>query len=277
MEALEQIALTGQVTARAVQSAFVRPLVVVVALAFVVPAMIAVALANFSHPLVSPFMVRVVEALGGEGALHYPVNLVLLPALLARLGAMTSWLTLTLLLGWAGTVTAYGPRGVSAGSALLATVQRLPRMLLAGAPLALLHGAAASMSAQAVADLPRRFISALAHLVAAFALESLVLAAVVLVLPVVVRTDLNLRSAPAALRRAFHWSAVAAPGFGIAMAGVAMIGRAVCTRAAQFLAATRPDGMLAVVLASALLTALGAVILAVVSEVLATALDEGWT
>jgi hypothetical protein len=277
MEALEQVALTGQVTVRAVLSLFVRPLAIVVLAGFAVPALVAVAVANFAHPLVSPVMVRVVEAFGGERALHYPGNLVLLPVVLAKLGRISNWLTLTLLLGWAGTVTAYGPRGVGAGAALAGTLQRLPRLLVAGVPLAFAYGVAAGMGTQAVADLPRRFISALGHLVAGFALETFVLAAAMLVLPLVLRTDLPLRAIPGALKRAFHWGGVAAPLFGFATAGLAVVGRVACARAAALMVATRPDGVLAVVLFAALVTSAGCVVFAAVSEVLATALDEGWS
>jgi hypothetical protein len=276
MDALEQFAVTGRVTARAVRSALVPPLAVVALAAFVVPAFAAFALANFSHPLVSPVMLRVALALGGEHALHYPGALVLLPVELAKLGRMTNWLSVTLALGWAGTITAYGPRGLSATAALFATLRRLPRLLVAGVPLVLLHGAAAGMSAQAVADLPRRFVSAAAHLVAAFGLEAAVIAAAMLVLPLAVRSDLGLVRLPGAIRRAFRWAGVAAPAFGAALAAAAVAGRLACGRAAQVMAATRPDGLLPIVSVAALITAIGLVVFAAASVVLAAALDEGW-
>ncbi len=276
MEALEQLALTSQVSFRAVWSALARPLVWVVLAGFVVPAAMAVALVNFAHPALSPLMVPVVKALGGEAALHYPGLLARLPALLERLGWLTNVLTVTLLLGWAGTVTAYGSRGISATSAFFTTLQRFVRLVLLGGPVVLLHTIAAQLSAAALADLPHRLISALAHLMAAFALEAAVLGWGMIWLPVLVRGDLPLSRVWEAFQRALHWSTVAALGFGLAMAGFALASRIVLLRAHQLLTTRQPDGALFVVFAAAAVTAIGIVVFAAASGVLAAALDEGW-
>ena len=276
MEALEQLALTGQVSFRAVLSAFARPLSWVVLAGFVVPAAMAVALVNFAHPALSPLMLPVVKALGGEAALHYPGVLAMLPVLLERFGRLTNVFTLTLLLGWAGTVTASGSRGISAAPALGTTLQRSLRLLLLGGPIVLLHTMAARMSAAALADLGHQLISAVAHLMAAFALEAAVLGLGMLVLPVFVRDDLPLRLVWEACQRALHWSTVAAMGFGFAMAGFALASRIVLLRAHQFVITRYPDGALFVVFAAAAVTAIGIAVFAAASVVLAAALDEGW-
>ena len=276
MEALEQLALTGQVTWRAVRSVFVRPLAWPALVAFAGPALAAIALVNFAHPLLSPLMLPVARALGGDAALHYPGILTLLPSLLERLGRLTNGFALTLLLGWAATVTAYCPHGVSAAAALLTTLQRSLRLLFLGAPFIMLHTVATLMSAAAVADLPVRLISAVAHLMAAFALEAAVLGFGMLVLPVLVREDLRWSGLGEAFRRAIHWSTVAALGFGIGFAAIALVGRVVFHRAFHWVLTRHPDAALFVVLAAALVTAIGIVVFAAASVALAAALDEGW-
>ena len=276
MEALEQLALTGQVTWRAVRSVFALPLAWPALVAFAGPALAAIALVNFAHPLLSPVMLPVARALGGDVALHYPGILMLLPSLLERLGRLTNGIALTLLLGWAATVTAYCPQGGSTAAALLTTLQRPLRLLFLGAPFIILHTVAALMSAAAVADLPVRLISAVAHLMAAFALEAAVLGSGMLVLPVLVRADLLWSGLGEAFRRAIHWSTVAALGLGMGFAAIAVVGRVVFHRAFHWVLTRHPDAALFVVLAAALVTAIGIVVFAAASTVLAAALDEGW-
>jgi hypothetical protein len=208
---------------------------------------------------------------------HYPGTLIELPAMLGQLGRVTEWLTMTLVLGWAGTSAMHARRGVSVVAALLPTLQRLPRLLLVGAPLTLVWGAVARASVEALMDLHRKPISAAAHFAAAGGLEATVLAAGASLLPVILRGDLPLRDIPAAVRRAWRWGGVALPGFAIAMVAAAWVGRIVCVREASRLAVSHPDVLLFVALAAAMMTALGLVVFGVASVLLAPALDEGWS
>src|SRR2546426_8370775 len=127
MDPLEQLLVTGHVVARASWAAFMRPLVVVTLVAFAVPAIAAVAVVYFAHPLLSPIMMPLVSALGTAWAVHYPGSLVELTPILGHLGRATEWLALPLVLGWAGTLTAYGHTKRSAGAALFTVLLRLPR------------------------------------------------------------------------------------------------------------------------------------------------------
>ena len=276
MEALEQLTLTGHVVARAARAAFARPLVVVGFVAFAVPALAAVAVASFAHPLLSPVMLRVVSALGTEWAVHYPGSLVELSAMLGQLGRATEWVSLPLVLGWAGTLAAYGQRGTTAGAALFTTLKRLPHLMLVGTPLVLVWGAAASASMTALGDMHRGPVSAAAHFLAAGAVEVAVLAAGACVLPVLVRSDLGLRALPAAVRRVWRWGGAALPGFAAAMVATAWVGRIAMVKLSWRLAVTRPDALLCVALATALVSALGLIVFATASVLMAAALDEGW-
>lgn len=276
MDALEQVTLTGHVVARASGAAFTRPLVVVCLAAFAVPALAAVTVVYFAHPLLSPIMLRVVSALGTEWAVHYPGSLIELSPMLGRLGRATEWVSLPLVLGWAGLLTAYGRRSNSAGAALYTALQRLPRLMLVGTPLVLVWGAAARASVDALGELHRVPISAAAHFLAAGAVETVVLTTGACLLPVLVRSDLDLRAIPAAMRRAWQWGSVALPGFAAAMVATACVGRIAYVRLSWRLAVSQPDALLFVALAAALVTALGLVVFAAASVFMASALDEGW-
>jgi hypothetical protein len=276
MDALEQLILTGQIAVRTSRAAFVRPLVAVGLTAFSVPALAAVALVNFAHPLLSPIMVRVVTVLGSEWALHYPGSLVELSAMLGHLGRATEWLSLPLVLGWAGTLTAYGRRGDSAASALFTTLKRLPRTMVVGTPLVLVWGRVAGASMEALERMHRSLVSGASHFLGAAALEAAVLAVGASLLPVLVRSDLGLRAVPAAVRRVWRWGGIALPCFGAAMAVTACAGRIAGVALGSRLAMSRPDALLPVAVAAALVMALGLVVFAAASVLMATALDEGW-
>ena len=276
MDPLEQLTLTSHIVARATWAAFMRPLVVVTLVAFAVPALAAVAVVYFAHPLVSPFMMPLVSALGTAWAVHYPGSLVELSPILGHLGHATQWLLLPIALGWAGTLTAYARSGSSSLAALFTVLRRLPRLVLIGAPLVLLWSMAAAASTRALEDVRHAMVSATVHFLAAGALEVVVLTAGAGLLPLVVRGDLPFDAFPTALRRAWRWGSVALPGFAAAMVATAWAGRIASVKLTARLAVTHPDGLLVLALVAALVTALGLVVFAVASVFMAAALDEGW-
>ena len=275
MDALEQIVMAGQASGRMSREALAPPLAFVSLAAFALPALAAVGLAGFAHPLLSPVLVPLLRELGGEEALHYPAALIGLPDLLGQLGAWTNWLTLTLALGTSAVLATHA-RVMRALPALVTTLQRLPRLLIAGVPLVMLRGMAMSTSADAIADLPRRPLGSSAHLAGAIGLEALVLAAGACLLPVLARGGLSLGDVQAGVRRSLRHGGVALMGFGAAMAAAALASRLAFAAWARAAAASQPDAMLLVVLAAAWMTAFGIVIYAGASVLMATALDEEW-
>ncbi len=276
MDGLEQLTVTGHVVARASRAALKRPLVVVSLTTFAVPALAAVAVANFAHPLLSPIMLTVVSALGTPWAVHYPGSLVELSAMLGRLGRVTEWVSFPLVLGWAGTLTAYGRTSRSAGAALFTALRRMPRMMLFGTPLVWAWGMAAGASMAALEELHRAPVSAAARFVASGAFEATVLAAGACLLPALVRPDVGVRALPQTVRRAWRWGGLALPLFAAAMVAAAWASRITCVKLSERLAVSRPDALLFVALAAALVTALGLVVYAAASVLVASALDEGW-
>jgi len=276
MEALEQLAATGHASARVLRDAFAPPLAAVLLAATLVPAAAAWLLAGFAWPGLSPVLLPVVSRLGGEAALHYPGTLWALPPMLARLGAVTAWLLVPLATGWAATLAAYGRGGVDVVGALLATLQRLPRWLVAGAPLVIARDVVLGIQARALTAVAHRPAGAAAEVLLTFVADAAILALGAMLVPALVHRDTPLAALPGQARAAWSWGGAGHAAFGAGLAALGFAMRLAGDRVMGSVIGTHPDAAPVALAAVAAVAALGLVAFAGGSVVLAAALDDRW-